>query len=74
MPREMTRRIHRGITRGTSRGMPQGMPLECFWKYLGECLREYLEDRTGLLRGDNIKCFSHEASAVYHNFVDLFNN
>ena len=32
------------------------------------------EGRPELFRGDNIKCFSREASVVYDNFVESFNN
>ena len=43
-------------------------------KRYGKCLWERFEKRSEFSRGDNIKCFSHEASTMYDNFMELFIN
>ena len=47
---------------------------EILWECLEERLGERLEGRSGLPGSDKVKCSSHEASALYHNFTELFLN
>ena len=67
-------------------GTPLGMPQECFGESIVECLLETLverhgdclaerfrecpRERSGIHRGDNIKCFSHESGVIMKELYD----